>query len=164
MLCKHFKNSQTSELDSLRKESVCSSRLRKQTKNPPQPPKTKQGEDWKCTVHSCRGHGGWTGAWLVHVWVGARKGLFWGNHSFPEAPGGDPAPLPQSEKEFKQHRSQKKGLLGGNGFLASIWFPVVARCCLSELGAWMGGCPGGGWWRGPQLKRRLQAVDGAPWT
>lgn len=73
--------------------------------------------------------------------------------------------MPQSEKEFKQHRSQKKGLLGGNvGFLASIWFPVVARCCLGELGAWMGGCPGGGWRRGPQLKRRLQAVDGAPWT
>lgn len=154
-------------INSLRKESVCSSRLRKQTnkqKKPlPNPPKTKQGEDRKCTVHSCRGHG----AGRVHGWSmsgGSQEGLVLGKTAHSLKPPEEIPPSPRSEKEFKQHRSQKKGLLGGNGFLASIWFPAVARCCLGESGAWTGGCPGGGWWRGPQLKRRLQAVDGAPWT
>lgn len=106
------------------------------------------------------------GMWLAlgrgHGWSmsgGSQEGLVLGKPPltpFSPAPHGIP-PSPQGEKEFKQHRSQKKkGLLGGIGFLASIcfccFFPAVARCCLGRSGAWMGGCPGGGrgvvWRRG----------------
>lgn len=79
--------------------------------------------------------------------AGARKGLVLGKppaHSLKARSPRDP-PSPQGEKEFKQHYSQKKkALLGGIGVLASIFFSC---CCslLGQSGAWMGGCPGGGW-------------------
>lgn len=118
---------------------------------------------------------GWGQGWSTSG--GSQEGLVLGKPPltpFSPAPHEIP-PSPQGEKEFKQHRSQKKkGLLGGIGFLASVCFcflPAVARCGLGQSGARMGGCPGGGgvWCGGgvgvgPQLKRRLQAVDGAPWT
>lgn len=132
-------------INSLRKESVVSSRLRKQTKDPPRPPpnQTRGGLE----VHSTFMQGTWWpgGCMAGPCSGGSREGLVLGKSLTPTSPPSPrrSRPLPQSEKEFKQHRSQKKGLLGGNvGFFASIWFPVVARCCLGELGAWMGGARG----------------------
>lgn len=60
----------------------------------------------------------------------SQEGLVLGGSLTPLSPRRS-RPLPQSEKEFKQHHSQKEGLLGGNvGFLAIIWFPVVAPLLL----------------------------------
>lgn len=126
------------------------------------------------------------GMWLAlgrgHGWSmsgGSLEGLVLGKPPltpFSPAPHGIP-PSPQGEKEFKQHRSQKKkGLLGGIGFLASICFCFFFSCrCSLLLGSvrcldgwlpgWGAGCGvAAGWGAVPQLKRRLQAVDGAPWT
>lgn len=153
-------------INSLRKESVVSSRLRKQTKDPPRPPQTKQGEDWKCTVHSCRGRGGLAGAWLVHVRAGAGKGLFWENRSLPQAPPpqGDPAPCLKVKKSSNSIAARKRVF-----WVEMLVFSPVFGFLLLLVAAWVSWVPGwvgpgGGWRRGPQLKRRLQAVDGAPWT
>lgn len=126
------------------------------------------------------------GMWLAlgrgHGWSmsgGSQEGLVLGK---PQLTPLSPAPQeippsPQGEKEFKQHHSQKKkGLLGGIGVLASIFF-FFSCCCSLLLGSvrcldgWLPGWGVGvvwrrGWLGGavPQLKRRLQAVDGAPWT
>lgn len=122
------------------------------------------------------------GMWLALGWGpgwstsgGSQEGLGLGKPPltpFSPAPHEIP-PSPQGEKEFKQHRSQKKkGLLGGIGFLASIFvFSCRGSLLLGSVRCLDGGLPGWGagsgvaaGWGVPQLKRRLQAVDGAPWT
>lgn len=91
------------------------------------------------------------GAWLVRVWAGAWKGsfflkliryyffMFWKKKkqstplSAPDDPGGNPAHGLRSEKEFKQHGSQRKGLCVETGSLSAVWVPPIAPCCVGEL-------------------------------
>lgn len=102
------------------------------------------------------------GMWLAlgrgHGWSmsgGSLEGLVLGKPPltpFSPAPHGIP-PSPQGEKEFKQHRSQKKkGLLGGIGFLASICFcfflPLLAAAWVSQVPGWVAARVGGGVWCG----------------
>lgn len=53
--------------------------------------------------------------------------------SAPDDPGGNPAHGLRSEKEFKQHGSQRKGLCVETGSLSAVWVPPIAPCCVGEL-------------------------------
>ena len=90
------------------------------------------------------------------------------------ASSGNPAHSLKPRRRFRPRLKVKKS---SNSIAArkkvcwveTVFLPVfgflllLAAACVSRVPGWVG-ARGGGWRRGPQLKRRLQAVDGAPWT
>lgn len=73
---------------------------------------------------------------------GSQEGLVLGKLLTPVSPQWRSRPLPQSEKEFKQHRSQRKGLL-----VETLVFSPVFGFRLLLVAAWVSWVPG---WMGAQ--------------
>lgn len=111
MLCKHFKNSQTSGLDKLSQKRVCLKFPPKKTnkqKPLPSPPKHPTRGRSKVSSTFMRGCSGWAvHGRSVSGWEPGRA-YFW-ETSHSQCSQGRSAPCLRG-KEFKQHRSQRKRL------------------------------------------------------
>lgn len=130
-------------INSLRKESVCSSRLRKQTNNPPRPPQNQTRGGLEVSSTFMQGTW-WPGGCMAGPCLGgSREGLVLGKSltSISPPPRADPTPCLKVKKSSNSIAARKRVC-----WVEMLVFSPVFGFLLLLVAVWVSWVPG---WMGP---------------